>query len=119
MTARVEVQLDKVVPEWMTPNIMWSPATRADYAEVAHWGEDGAEACEYRVHDEPHPATIRLTPDPDPDLVHAGTAHTEQRVVCHCCAYKAGHLYEEMRGQCRTSGDVGVELRQPNGAWIS
>lgn len=117
MTARIEVQLEYLVPEYMEPAFVGSPALRAEWSEVAHQGEDGADVCTYRVHDEPHPATIRLTPDPDPDLVHAGTAHTEQQTVCWCCAYKAGHLYEEMRGQCRTSGEVGVELRQSNGAW--
>lgn len=119
MTARIGVQLEQLVPEYMTPAIVGSPALRAEYEEVAHWGEDGAEPCTYRAHEtEPHPARIRLTPDPDEDVVHAGTAHTEQMTVCRCCAYEAGHLYEEMLGQARTSGHVEVELRQPSGEWI-
>lgn len=119
VTTRIEVQLEQLVPEFMAPAIVGSPALRAEYDEVAHWGEDGADVCTYRHHEDgPHLATIRLTPDPDEDLVHAGTAHTEQRTVCRCCAYEAGHLYEEMRGQARTSGHVGVELRQQSGEWI-
>ncbi|MFD5245064.1 hypothetical protein ACFWIW_10995 [Amycolatopsis sp. NPDC058340] len=118
MSARIEVRMDAVIPEYMVPAFVGSPALRAEWTEVAHQGEDGADVCIYRHHDEPHAATIRLTPDPDPDLVHAGTAHVDEMTVCRCCAYEAGHLYEEMRGQCRTSGEVGVELRQSDGRWI-
>ncbi|MFD6069313.1 hypothetical protein [Amycolatopsis lurida] len=119
MSARIEVRMPVAVKPGAWPKLETSKATRRLWDEVAHQGEDGADVCTYRHHDEPHPATIRLTPDPDLELVHAGTAHVDVMTVCRCCAYEAGHLYEEMRGQCRTSGEVGVELRQSDGRWIS
>lgn len=117
MTARVEVQLEQLVPEYMTPAFVGSPALRAEWSEVAHQGETGADACDYRVHNEPHPATVRLTPAPDPELVATGSPHTEPLTVCRCCAFKHGHLYEEMANQVRRGSDVEVELRQPSGEW--
>lgn len=119
VTARVGVRMEAALPEYAVPAFVGSPALRADWSEVAHWGEDGADACTYRHHDEPHPATIRLTPDPDPELVATGSPHTEQLIVCRCCAFQVGHIFEEMANQVRRGGDVEVELRQPNGAWIS
>ena len=89
---------------------------RASYDHTHHTGEQGADICQYRVHDEDHPATVRLKPDPDPYL---SWAHEDEMTVCWCCAFAGGHLYEEMRGQCRTSGHVGVELRQADGRWLS
>lgn len=91
-------------------------AALAHYAHAGHVGEVGADACTYRAHDEDHPATIRLTPDPDKFL---RWAHEDVMTVCWCCAFASGHLYDEMRGQCRTSGHVGVELRQDDGRWLS
>lgn len=93
-----------------------SAALRADYDATVHRGEDGADACTYRHHDVDHPALIRLTPDPDPAL---SWAHQDVLTVCRCCAYQDGHLYEEMRGQARTSGHVEVELRQADGSWLA
>jgi hypothetical protein len=92
-----------------------SPAMRRDYEATVHRGEDVADACTYRHHDVDHPALIRLTPDPDPGL---SWAHQDVLTVCRCCAYQDGHLYEEMRGQARTSGHVGVELMQEDGSWV-
>lgn len=119
MSARIEVRMDTVIPEYMEPAFVGSPALRAEWDAVAHQGEDGADVCTYRVHDEPHPATIRLTPDPDPELVATGSPHTEQLIVCRCCAFQVGHIFEEMANQVRRGGDVEVELRQPDGRWIS
>jgi len=76
--------------------------------------EAGADPCTYRYHDVDHPATVQLTPDPDPEL---SWAHTDQLTVCTCCAYVEGHLFEEMTGQVRRGGDVVVELRQADGSW--
>lgn len=74
------------------------------------------DGCTWRDHDAGvHFATVRLTPDPDPDLA---VAHQDELEVCTCCAFEAGHLYEEMRGQARTSGHVAVELRQLDGSWV-
>jgi len=92
-----------------------SAAMRADYEATVHRGEDIADACTYLHHDVDHPATIRLTPDPDPGL---SWAHQDVLTVCRCCAYEGGHLYEEMRGQARTSGHVDVELMQEDGSWV-
>lgn len=89
---------------------------RAHYDHAAHRGETGAEPCLYRVHDDDHAATVRLTPDPDQDR---SWAHEDVLTVCWCCAFAGGHLYDEMRGQARTSGHVGVELRQDDGRWLS
>jgi hypothetical protein len=94
-----------------------SAALLADYDETAHRGEAGADACTYRTHDVDHPATIRLTPDPD--LPEAPFAHQDVLTVCRCCAYEGGHLYEEMRGEARVSGHVEVELRQADGSWLA
>jgi hypothetical protein len=118
VTARIEVQLPTAVKSGAWPEIEVSRALRADYDGTVHRGEQGAEACTYRDHeDEPHPATVRLTPDPDEDLVFTGNPHTEERTVCTCCAFREGHLYEEMLGQARTNGHVGLELRQDDGKW--
>jgi hypothetical protein len=92
-----------------------SPAMLRDYAATVHRDEDGPEVCTYRHHDVDHAATIRLTPDPSPELTWA---HQDVLTVCRCCAYEGGHLYEEMRGQARTSGHVGVELQQEDGSWV-
>lgn len=65
-----------------------------------------------------HFATVRLTADPERGL---RGGHEGVHEVCPCCAFpqgQAGGLYEEMRGQARTSGYVVVELRQPTGEWI-
>lgn len=92
-----------------------SPAMRRDYEAAMHRVVEGPEPCTYRHHDVDHPALIRLTPDPDPAL---SWAHQDVLTVCRCCAFDEGHLYEEMRGQARTSGHVGVELRQDDGRWV-
>ncbi|MEA5366044.1 hypothetical protein VA596_41405 [Amycolatopsis sp., V23-08] len=64
-----------------------------------------------------HFATVRLTADPERGL---RGAHEGLHEVCPCCAFPQGKagLYDVMRGQARTSGYVGVELRQPNGRWV-
>jgi len=118
VSARIEIHMPVEVKPGAWPKLETSKATRKLWDEVAHRPEVGADVCDYRVHDENHPATIRLAPDPDPELVATGSPHTEQYVVCHCCAFGTGHLYEEMLGQCRTSGHVAVELRQSDGRWI-
>jgi len=114
VTARTAVLLTAKIPV-PAGSLTVVGEVRADYEHAAQRGETGADPCTYRHHDEDHPATIRLTPDPDRYL---SWAHEDVMTVCFCCAYADGHLYEEMRGQCRTSGHVGVELRQDDGRWI-
>jgi len=115
LVRRTRTLLDLEIPV-PSGSLATSAATRADYEATLHRGEDGAaDVCSYRYHDVDHPATIRLTPDPDPGL---SWAHKDVLTVCRCCAYEGGHIYEEMRGQARTSGHVGVELRQTDGSWV-
>lgn len=116
LVRRTKTVLDVEIPV-PAGSLSTSAALLADYDETAHRGEGGAEACGYRVHEVDHPATVRLTPDPD--LGEAPFAHTEQVTVCRCCAFERGHLYEEMRGEARTSGHVEVELRQADGSWLA
>lgn len=117
MTVRQQFQVPAETLANGTPSLANSPQLRADWDAAAHRGERNANPCTYLVHEENHPATVRLTPDPDPVLVATGNPHTDQKTVCQCCAFQRGHLYEEMANQVRRGGDVVVELRREDGKW--